>query len=215
MLSYLARQLWRIIRNQREPKILFSSDGYWEERYASGDNSGIGSYDKLAEFKAGIINHFVTEHNVTSVIDFGCGDGNQLQYANYQDYLGLDVSKTAISLCKQKFIFDSNKKFALMQEYEGEVAELALSLDVIYHLVEFDVFNKYMTTLFNAASRYVIIYSSNFEDNEKQKVAHVNHRMFTKWIENNLSDWMIKHIIPNKYPTVSSAEFFIYEKNRQ
>ena len=35
------------------------SKHYWEDRYASGGNSGSGSYNKLAEFKSEVINAFV------------------------------------------------------------------------------------------------------------------------------------------------------------
>lgn len=58
------------------------SNNYWERRYQSGKNSGAGSYSKLADFKANIINSFVLEHNITHVIEFGCGDGNQLFWSN-------------------------------------------------------------------------------------------------------------------------------------
>jgi len=57
----------------------FQSGSYWEDRYATGDDSGLGSYDELARYKAQIINEFVREKQVDSVVDFGCGDGNQLQ----------------------------------------------------------------------------------------------------------------------------------------
>src|SRR5690349_24554192 len=55
-----------------------SSPSYWEERYRQGGNSGVGSYGQLARFKAQTINRFVAEQAVTSVVEFGCGDGAQL-----------------------------------------------------------------------------------------------------------------------------------------
>ena len=215
----LARQLyWRIKANKTKPGYFPGSHEYWEERYASGDNSGDGSYERLAEFKAEIINSFVERQGVESVIEFGCGDGNQLTLANYQGYLGLDVSETVISLCKQKFSSDKSKTFKVVREYEEEIAELSLSLDVIYHLIEDHIFEGYIQTLFKAASRYVIIYSSNFDD-EGYDGAHVKHRKFTKWIDQNVSGWKIMDHIPNRYPyngdykSGSSADFYIYEKN--
>ncbi|MCZ6599977.1 MAG: class I SAM-dependent methyltransferase [Acidobacteria bacterium] len=218
-LGRFARRLyWRITGNRKKLKAFPGSGKYWEQRYASGGNSGVGSYEKFAEFKAEIINSFVTRHEVISAIEFGCGDGNQLQLAHYQKYLGLDVSETAISLCKQKFASDANKTFKVMGEYEGEMGDLSLSLDVIYHLVEDEVFESYMRTLFKAASRYVIIYSSNSEDNEGREGTHVKHRNFTSWIEENASGWKIKEHVPNKYPykrgykTGVFADFYIYEK---
>ena len=39
-----------------------NSHEYWEKRYASGGNSGAGSYNYLAEFKAEILNNFVTKN---------------------------------------------------------------------------------------------------------------------------------------------------------
>lgn len=39
-----------------------------------------------------------------------------------------------------------------------------MSLDVIYHLIEDEIYNKYMNNLFMAAEKYVFIYSSNFTD---------------------------------------------------
>ncbi|MCL2283845.1 MAG: glycosyltransferase family 92 protein [Fibromonadales bacterium] len=65
----------------------FDSGKYWEERYANGGNSGDGSYNCLAQFKAEILNDFVKEHSVNSAIEFGCGDGSQLSLVKYPKYL--------------------------------------------------------------------------------------------------------------------------------
>jgi hypothetical protein len=45
---------------------------YWEQRYQRGGNSGAGSYDNLAKFKAKILNNFVKENHIKSVIEWGC-----------------------------------------------------------------------------------------------------------------------------------------------
>ena len=79
-------------------KRVFNSKNYWEEHYQAGGNSGSGSYGRLASFKALIINEFVSENQISSVIEFGCGDGNQLALANYPEYVGLDVSPTTIKI---------------------------------------------------------------------------------------------------------------------
>ncbi len=208
--------LWKI------KSLLFPFKGsqqYWEERYAAGGNSGAGSTNKFARFKAEVINPFVAEHNIQSVIEFGCGDGQQLELFRFPQYLGFDVSATAVGLCRQKFAGDTTKKFALMGEYAGETADLSLSLDVIYHLVEDEVFETYMKTLFSSARKFVIIYSSNFNEGEKFHLgAHVRHRKFTDWVETHYPDWKLLQHIPNKYRTGGSlnlgsyADFFIYQK---
>ncbi|MGB6192692.1 MAG: hypothetical protein WBF42_09515, partial [Terracidiphilus sp.] len=44
-----------------------SSAEYWEQRYKAGGNSGVGSYSRLAEFKAEFLNRFVEEHQIATV----------------------------------------------------------------------------------------------------------------------------------------------------
>ena len=82
---------------------------YWESRYRDGGTSGSGSFGRLAEFKANVINSFVQNNNIGSVIEFGCGDGNQLSLASYPSYIGLDTSHKAIELCKKRFKEDKSK----------------------------------------------------------------------------------------------------------
>jgi hypothetical protein len=191
---------------------------YWIERYEAGRTSGAGSYDALAEFKAEIINDFVTRHDIGSVMEFGCGDGHQLGLADYPAYTGFDVSPRAVRLCRDIFAGDDTKHFLLMDAYRGQTAELTLSLDVVYHLVEDDVFESHMRTLFGAAERFVIVYSSNSTGREERQAAHVRHRVFTEWVDANMPEWSLMAHLPNRYPPGSSgtqgslADFYLYEK---
>ena len=77
----------------------FSVRAYWELNYEQGGNSGPGSGD-LGQGKAEFLNDFVRDCNVESVIEFGCGDGHQLSLAKYPHYVGLDVSRAAIRMCR-------------------------------------------------------------------------------------------------------------------
>ena len=136
--------------------------------------------------------------------------------AKYPSYIGFDVAQTAVSICEDLFVNDNTKSFKNTADYKGERADLTLSLDVIYHLIEDNIFDSYMAQLFNSADRYVIVYSSNYDD--AQSVDHVKHRQFTKWVEANKPDWKLSEKIDNKYPytgnnkTGSRADFFIYKK---
>lgn len=201
----IARLYWRI------PKFFPGSETYWNQRYVDGGTSGKGSYDRFAVFKAEVVNGFVAIHDVKSVIEFGCGDGGQLMLANYPKYIGFDVSEAAIALCQEKFGSDITKSFHLRKEYRGATADLALSLDIIYHLVEDDVFENHMAILFSSADRYVIVYSSNMDKNPWFGSAHVKHRKFTDWVAEKRANWkLIEYCdgIPG-----FSANFYIYEKN--
>lgn len=190
---------------------------FWERRYAEGGNSGEGSYGRLAEFKAEVINEFVLEKGIASVIEFGCGDGNQLSLARYPSYLGIDVSNTALDICRRRFQDDRSKRFLLSGEYRGETADLSMSLDVIYHLVEDDVYFKYMNMLFGAGEKYVIIYSSNHVHPE-ETYSYVRHRKFSDWVALHAPGWRLDRHVPNRYPPKdggpfeSFADFYFYEK---
>lgn len=74
---------------------------------------------------------------------------------------------------------------------------LSMSLDVIFHLVEDAVYETYMRTLFGAAIGFVIIYSSNTEEEMCRFEPHIRHRKFTNWININLDDWRLIDFIPN------------------
>lgn len=215
-LGSVVGRLWRrLIRPQRP---FSTSQDYWITRYNAGGNSGDGSYNQLAAFKAETLNDFVTKAKIRQVIEYGCGDGNQLALSKYPSYLGFDVSGRALTLCKNAFAGDETKSFRHMSEYKGDRAELTLSLDVIYHLVEDDVFLDYMKRLFDSADRYVVIYSSNTDENRPNQEAHVRHREFSRWVDEARPSWKLRMRIPNRYPfdcrtgRGSFADFYIYEK---
>jgi SAM-dependent methyltransferase len=205
-------------------RVSFRGSGdYWQRRYASGGASGRGSLGFLAEFKARVLNAFVREHGVTSVLELGCGDGSQLALADYPRYVGLDISRSALAACRTRFADDPTKSFFL---YDPEcfvdrgghfAADLAISLDVVYHLVEDRVFETYMTHLFGAARRFVIVYSSNAD--RPSADVHIRHRQFDRWISAQAPAWRLLRHVPNDYPytgddrTGSPADFFIYHRS--
>lgn len=196
----------------------FDSADYWESRYREGRNSGAGSYNRLAHFKADVLNRFIEDHGIRSVIEFGSGDGSQLGLANYPSYVGVDVSRTAVETTRELYSDDETKTFIHTDELGPEhKAELSMSLDVIYHLVEQDVFERYLAQLFDTSTRFVIIYSSN-EDRQADSV-HVRHRRFTGWIEANRPNFRQIGFVKNPYPedirdidNTSFADFYFFEK---
>jgi SAM-dependent methyltransferase len=206
------RHLWRRCRFP-------GSSSYWEERYRQGGTSGSGSFGRLAEFKAETLNGYVARMGIQSVIEFGCGDGAQLALARYPRYVGVDVAESSVSACRRLFSGDTTKSFYLAGQLPADLGrlDLALSLDVIYHLIEDQVFDAYMHSLFAHASRYVVIYSSNKVDPTED--LHVRHRLFTSWIEANEPQWQKADYLPNKYPRdparpdeTSFADFYFFER---
>lgn len=210
--------LTNILRYFRKKKYFKNSSTYWKNRYIKGGNSGSGSYGHLAEFKASVINYFLRNNSIDSVIEFGCGDGNQLTYLEYRNYIGFDISEEAIQICKNAFEYDKSKKFKHLSSFNNEKADLTLSLDVIFHLIEERVYKDYMGKLFNSSNKFVIIYSSNTHFNENRQSFHVKHRKFTDYVNLNFKDFALRQKIDNKYPfdgsdQTSFSDFYIFEKN--
>jgi SAM-dependent methyltransferase len=220
LIGPISAHIINMVRRYRFP----GSQQYWEERYARGGHSGFGSYGEQAAFKSEIINSFVRLNKINSVIEFGCGDGNQLSLASYPNYIGVDVSPTAIGLCQERFKDDKHKRFILFEQGNFQMSsqslksELALSLDVIFHLVEDSVFETHMNDLFSAAERFVIIYSSDTDADQDPSPPHVKHRRVSQFVEMNFRDWVLIRQIENQHPfidddrTGSWSKFLIYEK---
>lgn len=190
----------------------FSSRNYWEVRYRNGGNSGSGSYNKIAEFKGKVINEFIYEKNIKSLIDFGCGDGNQATYFEVKKYIGIDVSPSAIAICTNKFKNDDSKLFIVYSQnaIDKISAELSISFDVLYHLIEDKVFKKYINDLFGLAEKYVVIFSTNID---RKNCTHHQDRIFTEYIEQNFNDWVLTHIMENPFKGKDSmADFYFYER---
>ena len=208
----------RIYRTFKPLKPFDNSASYWEDRYQSGGTSGPGSYGKLAEYKADIVNIFVEKQGIHTVIEHGCGDGNQLKLARYKSYVGYDVSPKSVAMCRELFKTDSTKKFKTNDEYAGEKADLALSLDVIFHLVEDDVYEAYMKRLFGSSDRFVVIYSSN---RDTAAMRHERHHHFTAFVERHFPEWELIEHIPNKYAFDGDAnkgslsDFYIYKHSQK
>ena len=200
--------------------ITLDSALFWDTHYARGGNSGTGSYGRLAQFKADVVNRLLVRYGIRSAIELGCGDGHQLSLIRYPEYLGLDTSPAAIEMCRERFASDVSKSFRAYRSGDAirHRADLALSLDVIYHLLEDSVYEQYMLDLFSVADRFVAIYSSDSEGTTEWP--EVRHRRFTKWIANYEPGWKLVRHIPNRYPYVygdtdsSWADFYIYAPRR-
>lgn len=195
------------------------SQSYWESRYARGGTSGAGSYGHEATGKAEFLNELVATRGVTSVIEFGCGDGNQLSLAKYPRYIGLDVSRTAVKMCAQRFASDPTKSFYLYDsacfadDARLFTADLAMSLDVIQHLTEQETFEAYMRHVFAAGTRFVVIYGSNVTNSELgEKAPHVRNHVFSSWVDENCPGWKLAEVVTGPRPEPNNKDFFVYER---
>jgi hypothetical protein len=194
-----------------------SSREYWEKRYAAGGTSGAGSYGEFAEWKGQVLTALVTELGISSAVELGCGDGNQLRYIDYPRYLGLDVSPSAVRRCAELWGHDTTKSFAAYEPTafaDGAgwfAADASVSLEVLFHLVEEEILHAYLQLLFQLARRFVIICSSDRAD-VAGAGAHERHRPFTPWVAQHQREWRLRatHVPPAHLH--SSSPIFVYER---
>jgi SAM-dependent methyltransferase len=213
--------IWKIVSSVRYlpgfyslRKRWFRSTTHWQRHYERGDDSGPGSYGESALYKADLINRVVRERGIRSIIDLGCGDGNQLAYLDVDQYLGLDVSKLAIQRCiarhgsnpKRSFIWYDQNLFH--DPLRIVSADCAMSLEVVFHLIEDDVFAIYIQNLFNCGRRFVIIYGS---DEEQERAGHVSvrFRKYSDYIAAKSPGFrMVLHVPQNE----RFGDFYLYER---
>ena len=191
------------------------STDYWIKRYANGGNSGVGSNSRLQDYKADYINDFIKKNSITTVLDMGVGDGEFTRRIDVLDYRGIDVSTHAIQHCKNlqdKGFINPNYTFGKLPIKK----ELGLSLDVMYHLIENEVYWDYLHDLFENSSKYVIIYA--YEHNDGKTWAHVKPRWFTEDIQHVFPNW---ELVGLHYPLyrwdknnpdyTTKSRFYIYK----
>jgi trans-aconitate methyltransferase len=178
---------------------------YWERRYAGGGDSGDGSRGRKARIKARRVNKVIATHEVRSVIDWGCGDGQVLAHLDLGSgitYTGVDVSPTVLERLSRRH---PDAAFFL-DDAAGVTADLALSLDVLFHFPDDDAYHAYLTRVFRSATHLVLIHSTN---RDQPSNGHVRHRLVVDDIAARLPHW----VLAGRWPGVNTCDFLLYRRN--
>jgi len=197
----------------------FDSVEYWRKRYATGGNSGAGSYGALADFKAASLNHFIESNGIESGIEYGSGDGNQLSLLKIERYIGVDLSPDVIDNLRKKFAGDASKSFV---EYDPDkykvdastTADIALSMDVILHLTEDFRYEAYMRNLVASAKKYIGIFNTATEKQLEKMAAHNRYRDHRIWLKANASEFteVEVNLTPPELGYPEATGFYFYAK---
>lgn len=181
---------------------MFDSKKYWERRYKKGGSSGAGSCGILGRYKAFVINEFVKNNDIRTVCDLGCGDKQFVLY-DVPDFTGYDVSSFIIEKNKKKYRHKFTASMDDLTHYD-----LTISMDVILHLIEGDVYQEYMKNLFRLSDKYVIIYSPN-----KNEILKRKHNRYREFLPDVPPDFELIEFIDNPHKGVSTqADFYIFKK---
>ena len=214
--------LWRILSRARYMPGFYwlwqrsfpTSTAHWQRHYEHGGDSGPGSYGESATYKANLINQTIRERGIGGIIELGCGDGNQLGYLEVDRYIGLDVSKVAIERCvacygdnpKRSFIWYDQNYFH--DPLRAVTADCAMSLDVIFHLLEDDVFARYMQNLFNCGRRFVMIYALDEEETQRKHVS-VRTRKYSDYVAANIPEFRVALHVAKQG---KFGDFYLYKR---
>lgn len=168
----------------------FDAAAYWHRRYADGRTSGAGSEGTAAVAKAKMIDEVITGYGFTSVIDWGVGDGVVLGHLRSQvPYLGIDVAPVAVELLQARYGPEHpTRRFGLLREGAHQVRDLALSLDVLFHLVDDSTYQVYLASLFGSARAAVLIHANDHDGGRTAR--HVLWRHWTPDVARLFPDWV-------------------------
>ncbi|MBI1388758.1 MAG: methyltransferase domain-containing protein [bacterium] len=135
----------------------FKASQFWDQRYAAGGDSGSGSKGVLGQFKSAYVTAVIRHFQIKSIVDFGCGDGTQVAQLPVEQYYGLDVSPSVVERCRAMYADRPGFRFDALPEATLERYDMAMSLDVLYHVVEPDEYEAYLRRAFGH-STYTLFY---------------------------------------------------------
>lgn len=180
---------------------------YWEQRHAERRGhwraNGPGSRGRLLSYKVALVQALVDETRAHSLLDLGCGDAQLGARVNVDHYLGVDVSPTAAEAARARLGMRGRGgtvevlTLAQLPPAIGMV-DVAISMDVVFHLLEDEAYHDHLQRLFDVAKRAVGIYSTV---TESPVFGHVRHRAVERdvaalsWL-----DWECIHRGPPPWP---------------
>lgn len=184
------------------------SHAFWEQRYRAGGDSGAGSRGDAAKVKAACINQVIGRRDVASVVDWGCGDGQQMALYDLAGvaYVGVEVSPTALTRCLAR---RPEQAYVLWRPGCGISlhADLAMSIDLLHHFPDDDDYSEHLEQLFASANRYVLIHSTDRD--ELPSAVHVRHRPVGVDVAARFADWTLTDVASGG---VAGCEFKLYAR---
>lgn len=191
----------------------FDVAAYWETRYAEGGDSGPGSQGDAARDKALFVNDFIQAHSVHSVIDWGCGDGQQLERLLVpSNYVGVEVSPTALQRCIAR---EDNRRLSFVLAgplFPSSVFydrfDLALCLDVLFHLPSDADYLPFLRHVFASSTRLVCAHTTNIEIEPSR--AHVRHRRVTDDVRLHFPEWELVYM---RDADAAEPDFFVWARS--
>lgn len=155
-------------------------------------------------WKAEIVNKIYRDESLSTVLEFGCGDGAQLGLYSFSSYTGIDVSRRAVELCKSAYRFDESKQFFTVvpgSELEFRPADLVICIEVLMHIIDDGDYEWTLQKLFDHANRFVLILNPLGGQLQRRRSRHEIDRNLFVHLKPFLADFSIDKVI--LHPSVS------------
>ncbi|RJQ68727.1 MAG: class I SAM-dependent methyltransferase [Desulfobacteraceae bacterium] len=143
-------------------KSCFDNMLFWDFRYSNNPElgSGVGSRGDTLELKRKMLKLSAVER-FASVLDVGCGDGEVLAFLNLSEYVGIDLSREALELSKQKR--PNGKYYHFSEKNNVSSADVVICLDVLIHQSKYDDYKDLINYLVEKTDKRLIVSGYNSE----------------------------------------------------
>ena len=152
------------------------AEGTWGKDVAGKGTSGTGSTLEITREYRVYVEDFMKKHNITSVVDAGCGDWSFSSAIDWGDasYLGIDIASDVIAAVRNKHEKGRIKFQVGDITDELPAAELLISKDVLQHLSNELVHKFIRNNLRKGKYKWVIL--TNDRGSENRDVASGGYR---------------------------------------
>ncbi|MBW3020804.1 class I SAM-dependent methyltransferase [Candidatus Woesearchaeota archaeon] len=174
--------------------------------------SGPGSTLENTKLVRELLDNFIEENQIKSILDLGCGDLNwipETRFFNNKDikYTGIEIYNELVKKHKEKYKDKNFIQGDIVEKKDIPFSDLIILRDVIFHLKNKDV-KKIFKNLRNKFKYIAITSCKN----------HYNHDFFDKWNfaprNINLGPYYINNNFSNKiYEEKFNRDFLIYSHN--
>lgn len=176
----------------------------------SGDECVLSLYEN----RFSTVFHLLLQEHVTSVLDFGCGDGKFLHYLAQESFFsrlgGVDISRPRLARTRRR-IGDDSRIFLYLQSFLEKNPEFSfytaiVVMEVIEHLKKDDL-HLLFHNLFGIAPPLIIVTSPNREYNNHYPVLYNGLRHSSHKFEFTVDE--LRHFAEDMTPMESGYTFTI------
>ncbi|WP_335976743.1 class I SAM-dependent methyltransferase [Gaetbulibacter jejuensis] len=190
-----------------------SNSLFWDYRYkiCPSLGSGVGSRGEVLELKKTLIKRLTYGKTSQNIVDVGCGDLELMKDMPFKNYIGLDVSKEAVMIGRNKRP-DWRFEVASISDDLIEDANIVFCFDVLIHQSDPNVFKEIVKGIVEKANSRIVIGAYNEVPGYTSTITHFHNAIINEVSNYNKFDELA---IVKKYRDVSVLVGTVNEYSHQ